>query len=288
MSAKLLTIKDITPYLAGELKDLFYDEAEIRALARIIIKTIFRGAGLHQVYNSSGVLSREQALAISDFCGELRTGKPYQYIVGETEFCGCRIKVKPGILIPRPETEELADMIIRENKGYQGQVADFGTGSGCIAVALASGIPGAAVTGYDNSEEALKVAAENASINNTTVRFVHFDILKPVEKKLPAAGIIVSNPPYVLNSEKALMRRNVLDFEPAGALFVDDNDPLVFYRKIAEISREILLKSGRLYFEINEKMAGEVSSLLSGSGFSEITIIRDLFDKDRFIKATRS
>ncbi|HLP73178.1 MAG TPA: peptide chain release factor N(5)-glutamine methyltransferase [Bacteroidales bacterium] len=287
MSSKLLRIKDISPFLARELKDLFYDENEIAALARIIIKTIFRGSGLHQVYNSSTLLNSDQSLEVSRFCSELRTGKPYQYITGETEFLDCRLKVKPGVLIPRPETEELADMIIRENRSYKGNIADFGTGSGCIAVALAKGIPGAKVTGYDVSVEALEIASENATINKADAAFEKFDILRPGTKPPGPAGIIVSNPPYVLNSEKAHMRKNVLEFEPPLALFVDDNDPLVFYRKIAEISADILEKKGRIYFEINESMGAGVASLLSARGFTGISIVKDLHEKDRFVKATK-
>lgn len=288
MTPKLLIIKDIRPYLAGELKQLFYDENEISALARIINKTIFRDAGLHEIYNSSGLLTPGQVKMVRDFCDELKTGKPYQYIIGETEFCGCKIKVKPGVLIPRPETEELAALIISENRNFSGNIADLGTGSGCIAIALAAGIRGAAVTGYDISDDALKIASENASVNRTDVKFLKFDILNPVTEQLSTAGIIVSNPPYVLNSEKAQMRNNVLHFEPHTALFVDDNDPLLFYRKIAEISEKVLANGGLIYFEINERMGGEISLLLSGYGFREISIIKDLHNKNRFIKAIKS
>jgi release factor glutamine methyltransferase len=287
MPSKLLRIKDITPYLAGELKDLFYDENETGALARIITKTIFRDSGLHQVYNSSALLTNEQSLKIRELCQELKTGKPWQYITGETEFLDCKIKVRPGVLIPRPETEELADLIIRENRHYTGSIADFGTGSGCIAIALSKGIPKALVTGYDISDEALEIASENASVNKADVKFLKFDILNPSEQ-LSKTGIIVSNPPYVLNSEKAQMRKNVLDFEPPVALFVDDSDPLLFYRKISEISKDILDQNGRIYFEINEKMGDEVASLLSASGFNAIKIIKDLHEKDRFVKGTKS
>lgn len=287
MPSNLLRIKDITPYLAGELKDLFYDENETGALARIIIKTIFRDSGLHQVYNSSALLTYEQSLKIREFCEELKIGKPWQYITGETEFLDCKIKVRPGVLIPRPETEELADLIIRENRDYTGAITDFGTGSGCIAIAISKGIPKARVTGYDISDEALEIASENAFVNGADVTFVKFDILNPA-KRPARTGIIVSNPPYVLNSEKTQMRKNVLDFEPPIALFVDDSDPLLFYRKISDIAKDILEKNGRIYFEINEKMGDEVASLLSASGFYAIKIIKDLHEKDRFVKGTKS
>lgn len=287
MGVNLSTLKDIRSFLSRELKEL-YTEKEISTLAGIIIKTVFGGLRLHQIYDPDQVAGSEQALKIARICEELKTGKPYQYVIGETIFYGCTIRVSPAVLIPRPETEELADLIINENKEYKGKIIDFGTGSGCIAVALAANIPEASVTGIDISGAALDIAKENARLNNVRVDFRREDIFSFNHSSYRNTGIIVSNPPYVRESEKKLMNRNVLDFEPHNALFVSDSDPLVYYRAMLDISEKILEKGGRLYFEINEAMGGPLAELISSSGYSEIRIIKDLNDRDRIIRATKN
>ena len=287
MGVNLSTLKYIRSYLSRELKEL-YTEKEISTLAGIIIKTVLRGVRLHQLYDPDHVVSKDQASEITRLCEELKTGKPYQYVLGETTFCGCIIRVSPAVLIPRPETEELADLIINENKDYKGRITDFGTGSGCIAVALATNIPGALVTGIDFSEEALSISRENALLNNVRVDFRKEDIFSFNHSLFMNTGIIVSNPPYVRDSEKKLMNRNVLDFEPHSALFVSDSDPIIYYRALLEISEKILEKRGRLYFEINEAMGEPLAELISSSGYSEVEIIKDINERDRIIKATKN
>lgn len=284
MTVNLQTIKDIRSYFAKELCSL-YDEKETGSLAKIIIKTITGASGLHQLNNPGFEISREQASAIIGICEELKTGKPYQYILGETNFYNCIIRVNPSVLIPRPETEELADLIIRENKNYSGGIIDFGTGSGCIAIALEANLPHSTVIGIDISEDALHLAKINAGLNNVTLAFQKNDILNfRYESIIEKPGIIVSNPPYVRQSEKKLMSRNVLDFEPHDALFVDDSKPLHFYRAILDIAHKILLKGGRLYFEINEAMGNPMADLVTSYGYTDVTVIKDMNNKDRFLK----
>lgn len=284
MTVNLRTIKDIRFYFARELGSL-YDEKETSSLAKIIIKTTTGASGLHQLNNPGFEISKEQALEIIRICEELKTGKPYQYILGETQFYNCIIRVNPSVLIPRPETEELTELIIRENKNYSGGIIDFGTGSGCIAIALAANLQESSVTGFDISADALQLAEINAGLNNLTVAFRKNDILNfSYDSITEKPGIIVSNPPYVRNSEKKLMNKNVLDFEPYDALFVDDSDPLQFYRAILDIADKILMKGGKIYFEINEAMGNPMADLLISQGYSGVTVIKDLNNKDRFIK----
>lgn len=284
MSVKLATIKDIRPYLTEELRSI-YDGNEIASLSRILLKTIFDAPGLHRIYDNQQPLDEPKARRIIDICNELKTGKPYQYVLGQTEFYNCIINVNPGVLIPRPETEELVDLIIKENINYHGRIIDFGTGSGCIAIALSANMPGAEVTGIDMSDSALGVARSNADLNRVGVNFEKDDILN--FKSEMRAGIFVSNPPYIRHSEKQLMHRNILDYEPHMALFVDDSDPLVYYRAILDISRTNLEAGGKIYFEINEAMGREIHRLISLYGYREISILKDLNNRDRIAKAIR-
>jgi release factor glutamine methyltransferase len=283
---KLLTIKDIRSYLTKELTNL-YGEQEASSLARIIIKTLPGSSGLHHLMNPDDIIPGEKVNEIMNICRELMTGKPLQYIMGETTFYNCTLKVTPAVLIPRPETEELVDLIIKENKDYNGRIIDFGTGSGCIAVALAANLRDAAVSATDISVSAIEVAQVNSRANNVTVNFINDDIFSPSPGLLGKAGIIVSNPPYVRNSEKKLMHRNVLDFEPHQALFVDDEDPLSYYRALLEIAETVLLNNGKIYLEINEAFGREVEELLMSNGFSGTVVISDLNGKERFVKGIK-
>jgi release factor glutamine methyltransferase len=286
MSVNLLTIKDIRTYLKMELGDL-YDDNEISTLTRSIIKTIFRGSGLHELYNTQKSLNNEESLQVKGFCEELRSGKPFQYILGETEFYNCSLELTPDVLIPRPETEELTDLVIKENKDFKGEILDFGTGSGCISIALKMNLPGSVVTGIDISDGALAVAERNAIRNNAAVNFRKNDILQFNYQGYNKAEIIVSNPPYVRECEKSLMKRNVLDFEPSGALFVDDSCPLLFYEAILEISQKLLNEGGKIYFEINEAFGEEMKKLMLSKGFSGVMIVKDLNNRDRFAKGIK-
>jgi release factor glutamine methyltransferase len=287
MGVNIQTIKDIRIYLSKELKKI-YQEPEINAIAGIIIKTVTGLPKLHQLYKADHIISSQEAAEITKICEELKTGKPIQYVLGETVFYNCTIRLNNSTLIPRQETEELVDLIIRENRGFNGKIIDIGTGSGCIAIALAANMPGATVEGTDISGDAIRQAGQNATLNNVSVSFSVSDIFNFHNDLVIKAGIIVSNPPYVRNSEKQFMNRNVLDFEPQTALFVTDDDPLVYYKAILKASEKILVPGGKIYFEINEAMGQPMNELLTSAGFSGIGIVRDINQKDRIIKGRKN
>jgi len=287
MAVNIQTIKDIRLYLIKELVEI-YKESEINALSNLITKTVIGTSRLHQLNNFTQPVTSLQAGRIISMCADLKTGKPIQYIIGETTFFDCVIRVNSSTLIPRPETEELVDLIIKENKGYSGKIIDFGTGSGCIAIALAVNLHGSLVEGIDISDEAIIIAKENALLNKAVVTFRKGDVFSFDSEIIGKAGIIVSNPPYVRNSEKQFMNKNVLGFEPHSALFVTDSDPLVFYRAILKIAEKTLLSGGRLYFEINEAMGKALAKLYEEYGYSEIEVIKDINGKERIIKGRKN
>ncbi len=213
----------------------------------------------------------------------LNQSEPLQYILGRTEFYGLPFDVNPSVLIPRPETEELVHLILSEHKNTNPlSILDIGTGSGCIAISLKKNLPHALVTALDVSEAALRTAKKNAVLNQAEIDFIQKDILTSTTE-IPKTSIIVSNPPYVTNAEKVLMHENVLGHEPSLALFVEDHDPLIFYRTITEKAREFLLPNGKLYFEINEQFGKETAALLMAAGFVNVKIMKDLHDKDRMV-----
>ena len=216
----------------------------------------------------------------------LKKQEPIQYIQGYSDFCGLRFKVTPATLIPRPETSELVEWIAADHHGKTVNILDIGTGSGCIAVSLASKLPKSTVSAWDISAEALAVAAENSRNNGTEVTFERVDILahEPLNGHF---DIIVSNPPYIKENEKSAMHSNVLDWEPHTALFVPDSDPLLFYRTIAVKGLELLKCGGTLYFEINRAHGAETVEMLANTGYKEIELRKDFADNDRMIKATK-
>jgi release factor glutamine methyltransferase len=224
---------------------------------------------------------------IISIINRINQSEPIQYILGETEFYGRKFKVNKNVLIPRPETEELVDLIIKENKKQKKiKVLDIGTGSGCIAITLAKELPEAEVCALDISKDALKTANENALMNNAKVDFSHADIIQNLKFKLQNLNIIVSNPPYVRESEKKQMHANILEHEPFTALFVKDEDPLIFYKSIILFAKQHLVENGKCYFEINEKFGQETITLFAENNFSEIRIIKDLQNKDRIAVGT--
>lgn len=286
MGVNIQTIKDIRLYLAGELEGICH-EKEISSLASIIIKTVMGLSKLHLLTSNERAVSSEEARKITDICKELKAGKPIQYIIGKTIFYDCVIKVTAATLIPRQETEELVDLVIRENKDFRGKIIDIGTGSGCIAIALAANLPGSLITGIDISEDAIIVAKENADLNKVNVSFMVEDIFTLNTGLYNKTDIIISNPPYVRNSEKQLMDNNVLDFEPHTSLFVPDENPLMYYNAILNMADEILLADGRIYFEINEAMGKQMVHLMEKFAYSEIEIIPDINGKERMLKAKK-
>jgi release factor glutamine methyltransferase len=283
MAIQIKTIKDIRFFFSRELAGI-YPEDEIRALTNIVLRKVLEIRMLHQIYLSDVPVNELQVSKLVSIAHELKTGKPIQYIFGETIFYDCPIKLNHSALIPRPETEELVDLIIRENKGFKGNIIDFGTGSGCIAIALAFNLPGSSVTGTDISEEALTLAEMNAKLNDVNITFMKDDILNNDTSLFEKTGIIVSNPPYVRDSEQGLMNKNVIEFEPRNALFVPDSDPLVFYDAILRKAAGLLDSRGKIYFEINEAMGEPMVRLLESYGFTGINIISDINGKDRIVK----
>jgi release factor glutamine methyltransferase len=254
---------------------------------------------LFLIYENVLLLSRWQQITethtkvpISDYnqimsiTKRLLSHEPIQYILGETEFYGLKFRVNPAVLIPRPETEELVDWIIRDHKNSSLTIIDLGTGSGCIAVTLAKNLSQSTVYALDVSEQALEQAKANAQLNEVAVEFFQTDVLKQNWPDFPKKpNLIVSNPPYVTQKEKKLMQANVLDYEPSLALFVSDDDPLLFYREIATQARNLLTDEGWLYFEINEVLGNQTVSLLETLGYRQIELRADINGKHRMLKA---
>lgn len=212
----------------------------------------------------------------------LAAGEPLQYVIGSTPFCGLNFKVDGRVLIPRPETAELVDWVAQDAT-KTGTLLDVGTGSGCIAISLAHRLAGWKVQGWDISEGALEVARENSRLNGTEVEFRKVDILNASVDS--GFDVIVSNPPYVMESEKNQMEDTVLEFEPHLALFVSDSDPLFFYKAIAAFGHRTLNTGGRLYFEINPLLVEEMKDMLMGAGYRDVQVRNDIFGKPRMIKA---
>lgn len=236
----------------------------------------------------------KDAEALFRILEELKTGRPLQYILGETEFYGLKFKVNPSVLIPRPETEELVDWVLIElrnlNEGTEGlKIIDIGTGSGCIPVSIKKYFPKAEIYAMDISAKALNTAAENAELNQTDLNFIQDDILDPKNDQLlhTQFDVIISNPPYVTWSEKGQMMPNVLEHEPHTALFVPNDDPLIFYCAIADFAIQHLLERGLLFLEINENLGPQTLDLLKKMGFSNIELRQDIRGKDRIIRAVR-
>ncbi len=278
-----------------------YDEQEIDSFFYIILEKLHGLKRIDLALNPSNVMDGNHLKKWNSIVSDLKVNKPIQYILGETEFYGLRFEVNENTLIPRPETEELVEIIIKnegKRKREEGKVRilDIGTGSGCIAISLAKNIPNTEVYAIDVSEEALAIAKKNADINAVKVSFVNVDILKINDlKQFPSSNfplptyfdIIVSNPPYVRNLEKAEIKPNVLEYEPHLALFVDDIDALLFYRKIAELAIKNLNPNGKLYFEINQYLGKETVELVESFGFKNVKLIKDIYGNDRIVFAEK-
>lgn len=287
MAVKIQTIKEIRFHIRKELSEI-YNVHEANIVSDIILKTVTGLKKLHQLYDDRQKVTESDKEKIFLFVNELKKGKPIQYVTGETTFYNCLIKLNTSTLIPRPETEELVDLIIRENKAFKGKIIEFGSGSGCIAIALSANLTSADITGVEISDEALNISRKNAELNNVRVTFSKNDILNFDFAGIEKAEIIVSNPPYVRESEKKLMSENVLGFEPPLALFVSDSEPLIYYKAILEIADQILLPGGKIYFEINEALGKSLSEVVESFDYSGIEIVRDLNDKERILKARKN
>lgn len=291
-----------------------YDAKEAEAIALLVTGEITGLSKAAIKAFSDEAISPEQAAKLSQILERLKTGEPVQYILGHTEFYGLPFKVSPAVLIPRPETEELVEWILASVGSSQlavgsgqsavGRILDVGTGSGCIAISLKKNLPGFTVSAIDISEAAITIAKENAVLNNVELDFIHADILN-VENSFtthhsplathdsqltvhrspftPTYDLIVSNPPYVTHEDKTRVHKNVTDFEPHTALFVPEDDPLLFYKAIADFARTHLSKNGLLFFEINEGFGKEIVALLAEKGFEDIQLKKDMNGKDRMI-----
>lgn len=276
------TIQYIKKELSGQ-----YNEFETDTFTRLIIEAVCGWDFTAQQIRKTEIIGDCDFGKIKAIVARLKQFEPIQYVLGETFFLGLKLKVTPAVLIPRPETEELADIVIKENIGRNCSILDIGTGSGCISLALKSRLSVALISGVDISENALEIARKNSEINNLDVHFFQADILNWEKIEWPVFDVIVSNPPYVTKFEKKQMHKNVLEFEPANALFVEDTDPLLFYRTIAQFAMKKLNQQGKIYFEINENFGPETKNLLSGFGFRQIRIITDIHGKNRFVAAIK-
>jgi release factor glutamine methyltransferase len=288
------TIKDVFLSFQQGLGEV-YDTREIEAIALLVLEEITDMSRAKIKAFPEDNVPGEAAEKIQGILEELKTGRPVQYILGSTEFYGLNFLVNPATLIPRPETEELVEWVISSVASLQLvvnsslSVLDIGTGSGCIAISLKKNLPNAEVTAIDISPEALHTAQQNAVINDVEVEFIEQDILNPKsELEHSKFEVIISNPPYVTLVDKAQMHQNVTGFEPHTALFVPENDPLIFYKAIADFAVKHLENKGLLFFEINENFGKETVELLSDKEFTDIELRKDMSGRDRMVKGVKS
>jgi len=283
----------ITDNTVGSMLDLYrseligrYDTREATAIARIVFQEAFGWDVAQLEWRKAYSLSGSELLKVYTPLTRLSIGEPLQYVLGHVQFMGLSLKVGPGVLIPRPETEELVDMIGRQGRVFQ-KILDIGTGSGCIALALKKRFPQAELVGMDISEEALRIARSNAVSNGMDVRWEQNDVLQVDSISADAFDLIVSNPPYVPRSEEPTLASHVREHEPHAALFVEDDDPVLFYRAIGQKATQALVPGGELWFEGHHLHTPEAAAVLRTMGFHDVTVIDDLSGSHRFIRAVR-
>ena len=278
-----MKVKEAIQQLRESLSPVI-EAGELQAMIRVICEDVFNYDQVDVALRQDHELPDFAPERIAEIIARLKRHEPLQYVVGCARFHGHRFKVTPAVLIPRPETEQLVDLIIDENPDADLKVLDMGTGSGCIAIALARALKFAQVDALDVSRDALAVARENAALLKTPgVRFFESDML--ASQPSACYDIIVSNPPYICWSERESMDRNVKDFEPGQALFVPDSDPLLYYKAIAHYASQSLEHGGKLYLEINQRFGNEVKQLLESCGLDDVRIIEDSFGHVRFAAA---
>ncbi len=283
-------IPDSTKKLLSWIVDnITIDESdnEKLSLAYIIIDTLFKIDKVEIITDRSINLSKSQLKQLTGLIARINENEPIQYILEEAEFFGRKYIVSPAVLIPRNETEELVHLIIKDYKDKKIKVLDVGTGTGCIPITLVKELKLTRAYAIDFDPRVIKIAKQNATKFEVDIDFMMIDVL---DENFPIHGldVIVSNPPYVKESEKELMKRNVLDHEPVTAIFVDDENPLIFYESIADRALESLKDDGRLYFEINEQFGDKIRFMLEQKGFKNVTVFQDLNGKDRIIRASNS
>ena len=263
-----------------------YSVQEAANLSRIVCCEMLGQTTIDYYLGKDIILSSKEMQKLNGILARLLNFEPIQYIQGTARFLERSYDVAPGVLIPRPETEELVEVMLREIPS-DARILDIGTGSGCIAISLSKAFPNAKVTAWDVSEDALCIARRNNDDLQASVCFVKQDVLAWRGDGGQCYDVIVSNPPYITESEKQEMERNVLDWEPFSALFVPNNDPLLFYRRIGELGRMMLVDGGRLYFEINRAYGEATAMMLCGQGYTGIRILKDISGNDRFVIAER-
>lgn len=281
-----MTVKSFHNKFIAELLGIYSGE-EAGAMASILMQDVLGLSRADVVMKGDENIDAGKLRFLNDVLTRLKNEEPLQYILGRTEFYGLDILLNPDVLIPRSETEELIAWVLNTVNTETPKILDFGTGSGCIPLALKKNLPKSKITGVDKSQKALKLAKKNARSLNLDVEFLAFDILRDAPSKMGTVDVVVSNPPYVRFSEREKMTSNVLKYEPHMALFVKDEDPLIFYRKIADIGKQILKESGLLFFEINEEFGNEILSLLRDKGYENTELRKDLNGKDRMVKALK-
>lgn len=292
--------------LYRDIRDIIsrrYEQGEASAIAFMLLEDVAGLDRVHALMGSPSLRSPEGEdclradrlnAQLFQMAERIAEGEPVQYVIGTTDFCGFRFHVEPGVLIPRPETEELVQLIANHDRGQTPvTILDIGTGSGCIAVSLARLIPDSRVEAWDVSDDALRIARGNAELNGVDVQFRKVDVLNADEvhditQSMGASlNIIVSNPPYICNKEAAEMEENVLAHEPHLALFVPDDDPLLFYRKIAKLGLQLLVSEGEIFFEINRSYGPQTAALLTDMGYVDVRVLSDQFGNDRMVNAIK-
>ena len=264
-----------------------YTDAEALSLAKMLLVEVFGFSTLELYGGKDRGFSEKEQEVLSDIVCRLQNHEPIQYIIGRETFMGLVFEVNENVLIPRPETQELVNWILEDRRADEGcKILDIGTGSGCIPISLAHFMSGAELEAWDISDGALDVARRNASQNEVKVLFRKQNVLEAVPSS-SCYDVILSNPPYITEQEKVDMEANVLDWEPSIALFVPDTDPLLFYRKIAELGLEMLVADGALYFEINRAYGEMMKTMLEDMGYNNVELRKDMFGNDRMIKAIK-
>lgn len=279
-----MILKEFKDHFNQQLESI-YPKTEIDSFFFLLTESYLNFQRVDLVLKASFFLEEEKVEIFLNALKRLKQQEPIQHIIGKTEFYGLPFFVNQHTLIPRPETEELVSWILKTEKEKSLKILDIGTGTGCIPISLKKKLPIAHVSAIDISKEALKIAKKNAEFNKVEVDYVQKDILK-TDSLNDSYDIIISNPPYVRELEKKMMQKNVLDFEPETALFVEDSNPLVFYKKITELAKNHLNQNGFLFFEINEYLGKETKELIENFGFSKVEIKNDIFGKQRMIKAS--
>lgn len=284
-----MTVQQATQQLTTQL-NILYDSREAKNIAAMVMEAVTGWTRIERMLQKHHVLGAQQVGVFEDYTEQLLRHRPVQYVLGEAWFYGMKFFVNEHVLIPRPETEELVEWAVQDakssgNANKEPAVLDMGTGSGCIAIAMKKALPGARVVACDVSEDALQVASRNASFNNVQIMLQHCNFLLPAQRGLlPHTDVLISNPPYIPYNDSADMQPGVLGYEPYNALFVPDEDALLFYIALADFAQTYLQPGGAVYLEIHERMADRIKELFAGYGYKRIELRQDLQGKDRMVK----